>query len=122
MVNEVKKINVNYEIINDENICCNTQGILKNSEIIFYDNKVKNRIKVMENKVIVERTLDYFLKLEFIMGKMTKGTYTIGDVGYEIEIFTKELKIRKNEILIIYYLMGDKNNEFRIKISYEIFE
>jgi len=121
-VNSVKKININYEVISDEKVICNSKGILNKNEIIFYDQKVKNKIRIFENKIVLERNFDYLLELEFIMGKKTKGAYTIDGNTYEIDIFTSVLEIKKNEILIDYYINKDEKLNFKVKISYEIYE
>jgi len=122
VVNSVKKININYEVISDEKVICNSKGILNKNEIIFYDQKVKNKIRIFENKIVLERNFDYLLELEFIMGKKTKGAYTIDGNTYEIDIFTSVLEIKKNEILIDYYINKDEKLNFKVKISYEIYE
>jgi len=118
-VNEVKKININYEVISDEKHFLETKGILKNNELIFYDGKIKNKITILDNRITIERSNNFSLNLDFIMGKKAKGTYTIDSICYDIDIFTSFLEITQNKIVINYNLHNDKTLNFKVKIVYQ---
>jgi len=119
VVNEVKKININYEVISDEKHFLETKGILKNNELIFYDGKIKNKITILDNRITIERSNNFSLNLDFIMGKKAKGTYTIDSICYDIDIFTSFLEITQNKIVINYNLHNDKTLNFKVKIVYQ---
>lgn len=98
------------------------KGILKNNEIIFYEDGLKNKIKIKENEVLIERVKDYKLKMNFIMSKNTQGAYTICDYVLPLNIYTDLLQVTDNSIKIKYSLMINNNEKmnFIYNIEYSI--
>lgn len=81
-------------------------GIYNKNELVFFENGVKNKIKIFSNKIIIERESDYFLYLEFEQNKKTKG-YILTQVRADIDIFTSLLKINENSIYIEYKIFNN---------------
>ncbi len=118
----MKKVNIKSKLISEEETLFSGKGILKNNELIFYENKIKNKIKILKDKIIIERISDYSLKMEFIMGKMTKGTYTMYDQNLYLDIFTSKLNTGENSVFIEYNLLINTNEKinFIYNIEYTI--
>ena len=118
----MNKVLIKSKLISDEENFFNGKGILRKNELIFYDNKIKTKVKILENKIILERTLDYILTLEFIKHTNTKATYNIYGKNLNLEIYTNELKINENNIFINYDLTlnEDEKMNFTYYIEYSI--
>lgn len=118
----MKKISIKSNLISDEEIDFIGKGILKDNEIVFYENKVKTKIKILEEKLVIIREENYLLKMEFMRGKITEATYNMYDKNFYFEIFTNELKIEENKILVNYDLTLDENEKmnFIYNLEYSI--
>lgn len=118
----MEKIHIKSKLVSLEETVFSGKGILKENEIIFYENKVKTKIKLSKNKIIIERLNDYFLKMEFIRSKKTNATYTMGDKCFYLDIFTNSLKIDKNKFSINYDLTlnNDEKMNFIYNVEYSI--
>lgn len=118
----MKKITIKSELISDEKTKFLGRGILKDNEIIFYENGVKTKIKLNVNNIIIERVKDYKLIMKFIKGKNTKATYTIYDHNLLLDIYTEELKINENNFKIEYILMisDSQKMNFIYNVEYSI--
>lgn len=82
------------------------KGIFNKNELVFYENKIKTKIIIKKDKLIIEREADYFLHLEFEENKKTEGY--INNFGKVIlDIFTSKLIIRKDSIYIKYNIFED---------------
>lgn len=118
----MKKISIKSHLISDDEINFIGKGILKENEIIFYEDKIKTKVKILEEKIIISREENYLLKMEFIRGKKTEATYNMYDKNFYLDIFTNDLKIEENKIFVNYDLTLDKNEKinFIYNLEYSI--
>ena len=103
----------------------NGVGIIKNNEIVFYENSVKVVISIFNNSIKLKRiTDDYTLLLEFD-GSLTKeGIYDIkgGSIQIPVKTNTSVLKINDQNIHIEYEveLSGVNQGKFIYDVNYEV--
>ena len=118
----MEKITIKSHLISEDEIKFTGKGIMKDNEIIFYEDKVKTKIKILENMITITREENYCLKMEFIRGKKTEATYNMYGKNFYLEIFTNDIKIGKNKIFINYDLTLDKNEKmnFIYNLEYSI--
>lgn len=88
------------------------KGIKKNNKIIFYENNIQVNITIEKDKIImVRKTSEYKLILEFEKFLTIDGKYDIKDIGrLDIKTKTKDLIINENKIYISYILYIDNKN------------
>lgn len=118
----MKKVIIESKLSSEEDTLFSGKGILKGNELIFYEDKVKTKIKFLDEKVIIERSKDYFIKMQFIRSKKSYATYTMGDKNFYLEIFTKKLEIGFGRLLINYDLTLSDNEKinFVYNVKYSI--
>ncbi len=103
----------------DELIKNDTLAIINENVIKYRDNDVSVVIKQDGNRIIMTReNNEYQLKLEFQENKKTLGNYLLKDnnIMLELEILTKNLKIDKKTIYIMYQL-HDEIREYRVSVK-----
>lgn len=112
------RIKIKSVLIGDEKNIFYGKGILKGNEIIFNDNKIKTKIKVYDDRIVITREENYILKMEFSLKQKTKATYNMNNHIMELNIETRKLEISDNNIKIKYIL--DEKMNFIYNIEYSI--
>lgn len=100
-------------------------GILKDNEIVFYENDVRVVITFQDNSLNLKRIHEqYTIDLSFENSLTNDGTY---DIKYDsmqipIKVITNSLDIKDGCIHIEYNLIlgGDDQGEFVYDIKYEV--
>lgn len=99
--------------IDDENnkISFNSLAKIENDYIVFQDkiNKKTNiYLKILENKIIINRKGNTIMNLELIQGKKTIGYYK-NELGFEIDFIAdcSNLMITKSRIDVSYAMILD---------------
>lgn len=103
----------------DDLIKINTLAIITDDVIKYRDNDILVVIKKEQAKILLTReNNEYQLKLEFQNNKKTIGNYLLKDnnIMLELEILTKNLKIDKETIYIVYELY-DEIREYRVCVK-----
>lgn len=113
------------------------KGYLKNlttKDIILIDTtykKINNKIKYQQNKdtyeIIINKDELYLIRdnreinstMHFVKNKYTNCDYKIkeNNINLQIELYTKKLLIKENEILINYQVENTDNYEYKIEIE-----
>ena len=115
---------IDYNIVNDnENI------IKKDIKAIYNDNKLiysddKEQIKLIinsDNIILTKESFDSLIEFNFIKGKKNEFKYFIKLLNSYIDayVYTKELIIKDNEIIIEYEIFIEDENvgNFKYKIN-----
>ena len=124
----MSKINIKYtlENITTKDIIKNKgKGILKNNQIIFFDNNIKVTICLYNNKIKMTRQCnDYNLEMNFEKFLTINSFYDIKDIGViDIKIKTLNLLIKDNQIFLEYKMYLDKEAKlFKYNLEYEVIE
>lgn len=124
----MSKINIKYilENVTTKDIIKNERkGILKNNQIIFFDDNIKVTICLYSNKIKMTRQCDdYNLEMNFEKFLTINGFYDIKDIGViDIKIKTLNLLIKNNQIFLEYKMYLDKEkNLFKYDLEYEVIE
>ena len=124
----MSKISIKYtlENITTKDIIKNERkGILKNNQIIFFDNNIKVTICLYNNKIKMTRQCtDYNLEMNFEKFLTINSFYDIKDIGViDIKIKTLNLLIKDNQIFLEYKMYLDKEAKlFKYNLEYEVIE
>lgn len=103
----------------------NGVGIIKNNEIVFYENSVKVVISIFNNSIKIKRVTDeYTLLLEFDDSLTKEGIYDIkgGSIQIPVKISTSFLGIMEGSLHIEYVLElgGSNQGKFVYDVNYEV--
>lgn len=127
VVNFMSKINISTILNSIENGITNYNGvgILKDNEIIFYENNIKVTIIINDNTVCLKRIHDdYIIELPFENSLTKNGIYDIKSDGMQIpiEVTTNVLNVKEGSIHIEYNLIlgGVNQGSFVYDIKYEV--
>lgn len=123
----MSKINISTILNSIENGINNYNGvgILKDNEIIFYENNIKVVIIINDNTVCLKRIHDdYIIELPFENSLTKNGIYDIKSDGMQIpiEVTTNVLNVEEGSIHIEYKLIlgGVNQGSFVYDIKYEV--
>ena len=81
-------------------------GILNNQILTFYEDKIKVKIEIQNDKIkIIRSTDEYKITMDFQKFLTIEGKYDIKNIGIlDLKTKTKELIIKDNKIYIEYIL------------------
>ncbi len=93
---------------------------IKKDNVIIYKDDVRTKI-VLSDKLIIERTSDYFIKLNLKEGINLKGKYITNYGEFDICSEAEKIEIKKNSVKAIYKLSINGNYidtfEYYLKFS-----
>lgn len=92
-------------------------GLKKENEIIYYENKIKTKIKI-DNIIEIERKEEYYIKIILEKGIKKEGIYITKYGNIKLETLLKEIKQNEKELEIIYDLYLD--SEYVDTICYNL--
>ena len=125
--NYMSKINISTILNSIENGITkyNGVGMLKNNEIIFYENNIKVVVIINDGTVYLKRIHDdYIIELPFENSLTKSGIYDIKSDGMQIpiEVTTSVLNVEAGSIHIEYNLIlgGVNQGSFVYDIKYEV--
>ena len=125
--NYMSKINISTILNSIENGITkyNGVGMLKNNEIIFYENNIKVVVIINDDTVYLKRIHDdYIIELPFENSLTKSGIYDIKSDGMQIpiEVTTNVLNVEAGSIHIEYNLIlgGVNQGSFVYDIKYEV--
>ena len=100
-------------------------GMLKNNELIFFENSIKVVISIINNIIKIRRITDeYILELQFDDSLTKEGIYDIkgGSIQIPVKTNTSSLKISNQNIHIEYELelSGVNQGKFIYDVNYEV--
>ena len=100
-------------------------GMLKNNELIFFENSIKVVISIIDNIIKIRRITDeYTLELQFTDSLTKEGIYDIkgGSIQIPVKTNTSSLKISNQNIHIEYELelSGVNQGKFIYDVNYEV--
>lgn len=100
-------------------------GMLKNNELIFFENSIKVVISIIDNIIKIRRITDeYTLELQFDDSLTKEGIYDIkgGSIQIPVKTNTSVLKINDQNIHIEYELelSGVNQGKFIYDVNYEV--
>ena len=100
-------------------------GMLKNNELIFFENSIKVVISMIDNMIKIRRITDeYTLELQFTDSLTKEGIYDIkgGSIQIPVKTNTSSLKISDGNIHIEYVLelSGVNQGKFIYDVNYEV--
>lgn len=103
----MSKIRLKTKLNNKENSFeKKINGILNNQVLIFYEDKIKVKIEIQNDKIkIIRSTDEYKITMDFQKFLTIEGKYDIKNIGIlDLKTKTKELIIKDNKIYIEYIL------------------
>lgn len=121
------KIKTSLNTINEmsANIQNEIVGEFNDNEIMYNEGDIKVFINLYDDKISMSRINDdYIIKMDFVKGSITEGTYDIKDVSakFNLAVETNELIIEDKKIFVNYHL--NLNNEdmgvFKFELTYEV--
>ena len=121
------KIKTSLNTINEmsANIQNEIVGEFNDNEIMYNEGDIKVFINIYDDKISMSRINDdYIIKMDFVNGSITEGTYDIKDVNakFNLAVETNELIIEDKKIFVNYHL--NLNNEdmgvFKFELTYEV--
>lgn len=121
------KIKTSLNTINEmsANIQNEIVGEFNDNEIMYNEGDIKVFINLYDDKISMSRINDdYIIKMDFVNGSITEGTYDIKDVNakFNLAVETNELIIEDKKIFVNYHL--NLNNEdmgvFKFELTYEV--
>ncbi len=80
------------------------KGIKKDNQIIYNDKNIQTKITT-GNIITIERTSDYYLKINLKKGIIKEGTYITNYGTFDLKTITTNLIKQKNELKITYKLI-----------------
>ena len=105
------KISLNVKLISDEdNLNIKTTGIKTKNTIIYKENDINVIIKLLNNKIEMNRSCKDNINLIFEKNKKTISTYKLFGTSKEflLETKTNKLLIQENKLSVDYELEGNK--------------
>ena len=119
----MSKIIVNHEVISseDKSLLNEIKALKKDNEITYFDNDVKVRLRVLNNKILLTRENDKFkIDLEFEENKNLVTDYVIKDLGLKVKLEnkTKKIVIKDESIYVSYDLF--MNDSFSDSFTYKL--
>lgn len=121
------KIKTSLNTINEmsANIENEIVGEFNDNEIMYNEGDIKVFINIYDDKISMSRINDdYVIKMDFVNGSITEGTYDIKDVNakFNLAVETNELVIEEKRLFVNYHL--NLNNEdmgiFKFELTYEV--
>jgi len=103
----MSKIRLKTKLNNKENSFeKKINGILNNQILTFYEDKIKVKIEIQNDKIkIIRSTDEYKITMDFQKFLTIEGKYDIKNIGIiDLKTKTKELIIKDNKIYIEYIL------------------
>lgn len=103
----MSKIRLKTKLNNKENSFeKKINGILNNQTLTFYEDKIKVKIEIQNDKIkIIRSTDEYKITMDFQKFLTIEGKYDIKNIGIlDLKTKTKELIIKDNKIYIEYIL------------------
>lgn len=103
----MSKIRLKTKLNNKENSFeKKINGILNNQVLTFYEDKLKVKIEIQNDKIkIIRSTDEYKITMDFQKFLTIEGKYDIKNIGIlDLKTKTKELIIKDNKIYIEYIL------------------
>lgn len=103
----MSKIRLKTKLNNKENSFeKKINGILNNQVLTFYEDKIKVKIEIQNDKIkIIRSTDEYKITMDFQKFLTIEGKYDIKNIGIiDLKTKTKELIIKDNKIYIEYIL------------------
>lgn len=103
----MSKIRIKTKLNNKENSFeKKINGILNNQILTFYEDKIKVKIEIQNDKIkIIRSTDEYKITMDFQKFLTIEGKYDIKNIGIlDLKTKTKELIIKDNKIYIEYIL------------------
>lgn len=103
----MSKIRLKTKLNNKENsFKKKINGILNNQILTFYEDKIKVKIEIQNDKIkIIRSTDEYKITMDFQKFLTIEGKYDIKNIGIlDLKTKTKELIIKDNKIYIEYIL------------------
>lgn len=103
----MSKIRLKTKLDNKENSFeKKINGILNNQILTFYEDKIKVKIEIQNDKIkIIRSTDEYKITMDFQKFLTIEGKYDIKNIGIlDLKTKTKELIIKDNKIYIEYIL------------------
>ena len=103
----MSKIRLKTKLNNKENSFeKKINGILNNQVLTFYEDKIKVKIEIQNDKIkIIRSTGEYKITMDFQKFLTIEGKYDIKNIGIlDLKTKTKELIIKDNKIYIEYIL------------------
>ena len=103
----MSKIRLKTKLNNKENSFeKKINGILNNQVLTFYEDKIKVKIEIQNDRIkIIRSTDEYKITMDFQKFLTIEGKYDIKNIGIlDLKTKTKELIIKDNKIYIEYIL------------------
>mgnify|MGYP001152065192 CR=1 FL=1 len=102
-------------------------GMLKDNQLLFYENKVRVTITMQGDSVFMKRVHpDYVLSMQFTNSLTNEGIYDIkcDSVQMVVEVFTSVLEVKNGSLHVEYNLVlgGENQGMFIYDITYEVIE
>lgn len=117
----MSKIKINYNLKTNDNLTSiESKGIKNNNTITFKDNDVMFKLKIEEDKLIINRSNDeYSIDLNLSL-ENSFGYYCLNNIGkFKLNIKTDQITLDENSIKIKYNLNDDL---FELDLIYEVIE
>lgn len=93
---------------------------LKIDNKIIYNDEDYSVIIDLNNNTLKRRNLDYDINLKFIKNEKTNGYLNINNHQFSLEIFTNELTISDNLVLIDYKIITTLESVlYKVEVIYE---
>jgi len=120
----MSKIRLKTKLNNKENSFeKKINGILNNQVLTFYEDKIKVKIEIQNDKIkIIRSTDEYKITMDFQKFLTIEGKYDIKNIGIlDLKTKTKELIIKDNKIYIEYTnaTISETKNINKIYIIYK---
>ena len=120
----MSKIRLKTKLNNKENSFeKKINGILNNQVLTFYEDKIKVKIEIQNDKIkIIRSTDEYKITMDFQKFLTIEGKYDIKNIGIlDLKTKTKELIIKDNKIYIeyIFYINNEDLGLNIYEIEYE---
>lgn len=117
------KTNIHFSIENNEtSITLNTQGILKDGILKFFDeDHVLHSVEINEDSIRYKKEGPTVMDFVFEKGRPHYGDYKVTYGMFKFEIHTHELMIKPTHIEVRYTLRQDGEfvNEGHLNVEYE---
>lgn len=119
----MSKINLKTKLYNLENTVYShhIKGIKNDNKLVYKENNIMVTLEILNNQIKIERKCDeYTLRMDFRESLTTPLIYDIKGVGNtKLNIKTKKIEIKNNNIFIKYELI-DSKEIYYYELSYEV--